>query len=434
VIRIIVFNFSFLLAGFALAGSVFPYTPQSVNDSSGKVLRWDSKEIVVSISNSEMDTISYGVFEAIVKESFGKWAIESDLRIRFEQVSKTNVSTRKSGGDGVSLVTVAPTSENLLLFGERKTSVSAITRLFFDASGRITEADIVLNPTARFTTDGSPGSFDLEATLTHEAGHFLGLGHSGIVGATMHRHQGKNGTFALPAIYSRTLSSDDRAGIRFLYGSGTKLGERFGSLEGRLVEAQPAGLDLTGAHVWIESSVTGEVIAGIETDKMGRFSIPWVPVGTYRLIAAGRNGAFLSAQERDVVVVSRKISREEILVGANPRSERIRSYGFNGQIANIAIPLEAGHSYLIFVSGKDLDPERIRFECTSPAISVDSLTLARHYARNGQDVLSFEVNLSPGTANGEYSFRVYEGEKLISYLPGVVTVGVIKNPWYSALF
>jgi len=57
--------------------------------------------------------------------------------------------------------------------------------------------------------DGTGGTIDLFTVVLHEFGHSLGLGHSDIVGSVM------EGTYAGPRT---TLSGDDEAGIRSIYG------------------------------------------------------------------------------------------------------------------------------------------------------------------------------------------------------------------------
>jgi hypothetical protein len=65
---------------------------------------------------------------------------------------------------------------------------------------------------------GAHGSaYDLEAVLTHELGHALGLGHSAEPGAAM-RGLGHSGDEA-----ARGVSDDDRAGLRSLYEGGQPL-------------------------------------------------------------------------------------------------------------------------------------------------------------------------------------------------------------------
>ncbi len=78
---------------------------------------------------------------------------------------------------------------------------------------RITDADIVTNRQHAWASLGESCSneFYTEAIHTHEVGHLLGLGHSGVSGATMYPSVSacNNG----PA----SLANDDRAGIQDLY-------------------------------------------------------------------------------------------------------------------------------------------------------------------------------------------------------------------------
>jgi hypothetical protein len=89
----------------------------------------------------------------------------------------------------------------------------ALTTLTFDVNtGEILDADIELNAAQReFSLGDTAVSNDLDGTLTHEAGHVLGLAHSADLDATMFA-KARTGSTNL-----RTLEADDIAGICSIY-------------------------------------------------------------------------------------------------------------------------------------------------------------------------------------------------------------------------
>lgn len=95
---------------------------------------------------------------------------------------------------------------------EQPPTAFAITFVFHDPnSGRIYDVDVALNlgagPFVECQGDCRDGRVDLQNTLTHEAGHVLGLGHSEVNRATMQNDAVPGQTFM------RTLEDDDRAGL-----------------------------------------------------------------------------------------------------------------------------------------------------------------------------------------------------------------------------
>lgn len=72
------------------------------------------------------------------------------------------------------------------------------------------DADILLNSTYRYTTDGADHTVDLRKVLLHELGHVLGLAHTSVYHASLFPY--------FNVLDAPMLKPDDRAGIRFLYG------------------------------------------------------------------------------------------------------------------------------------------------------------------------------------------------------------------------
>jgi hypothetical protein len=91
--------------------------------------------------------------------------------------------------------------------------VIARTSITFDpTTGAIFDADIEINSFRNeFSLSDAMVSNDLQSVLTHEVGHFLGLDHTLVPNATM------LADYELSDLGTRTLSSDDAAGICAIY-------------------------------------------------------------------------------------------------------------------------------------------------------------------------------------------------------------------------
>src|SRR6267378_4954536 len=227
------------------------------------------------------------------RRALARWS--SIANITFVETSSSAVSiSSASAGDGTSLLTIADTPENEELFNIGSTT--GRTRVFYDPeTGVIAEADICLNPHPRsaegtalqFSTDGSLGTYDLEAAFVHEIGHLLGLDHSDVLASTMQAHQALNGTYGLTAFTGRTLSEDDRQHVRSLYGPG----QHSAWIGGRLVDSSSVGttIPLGSAGVWAETIASGRVMASDITAEDGSYQLEGLPPGQYRIFAESRN-------------------------------------------------------------------------------------------------------------------------------------------------
>jgi hypothetical protein len=350
--------------------------------------------------------------------------------------------------DGVNLITVAPTAENLAVFGEGNNA--ARTRVFYDpATGAISEADIVINPypysaegaPLQFSTDGTPGTYDLESTLAHEIGHLLGLGHSSVIAATMQASQALNGTYGLPAVTGRTLSEADQVAVRGIYGPCKNLG----SVEGRILSSSQGTLILAaGTHVWIEDLASGRVIASGLTASSGTFSLNCIPAGDYRAIAEygggpgleptvgsdklnGRQQAFRSVEISGNlrVAASKATSLNYVLVPLQNSLPALSPHllGTNVELSTVPLPLEAGSKFTLYLGGEGVDQvPGSGFSVSSPFITIDPGSLTLEQFHNSTPVISLEVTVAPNAPPGDYSIRFQSDSGELAYLVGGLTV------------
>src|SRR5438552_10021223 len=245
-------------------------------------LRWKNNTIKVAVSTSltsQNPNIKMGSdVDGAVHRSLDAWQNVADIEFQIENSDLQSVSPSGTG-DSVSLITIAQTPENLLFFSKDADSASAKTRIFYNAKGFITEADIVLNPFQQFSTDGTFGTYDLESTLTHEIGHLLGLHHSGVLGATMLDSFGKNGVFGIRETSPRTLAESDIASIREIYGPNHENVDCCSKISGKLTAE--TGRAAKNLLVWAEDTETGRVAAEVETAGDGSFRFGALPAGNY---------------------------------------------------------------------------------------------------------------------------------------------------------
>ncbi|HVY49113.1 MAG TPA: matrixin family metalloprotease [Minicystis sp.] len=166
-------------------------TPSEPDDC-GTPLVWVEPCVGFTVQKDASVQVPFSVAEQVLQTSVAAWtsaacsngtpSIEVD---DLGRVSCDAVEYNQHAGNA-----------NILIFRDKKwpytgdvgaTDTIALTTVTYDTqNGHIYDADIEVN-TANytFTTDGSPGTTDLQSVLTHESGHFLGLAHSSVNGATM---------------------------------------------------------------------------------------------------------------------------------------------------------------------------------------------------------------------------------------------------------
>ena len=130
--------------------------------------------------------------------------------IELAPAAETQIVDYTMGQPNRNLVGVAPTWTHV---GGADT-LSLATLTFRANTGEVLDVDLEVNGTVPWAFDAPEAhQYDLEAVLTHEVGHMLGLAHSPVLDATM------NPTYTPGSVEQRTLTSDDEAGICTVYPS-----------------------------------------------------------------------------------------------------------------------------------------------------------------------------------------------------------------------
>lgn len=417
----------------AAVSSVFANTASLAGDEGVTNLRWKAGVVRIAVSSSilrDAQSIKRDSDVAgAIRRSLEAWSAVAN--IDFEQINSDRQSASPAGavGDGVSLITIAATPENVLLFAKDPENAAATTRVFYNKRGMIAEADIVLNPYLQFSTDGTLGTFDLESTLTHEIGHLLGLAHSSVFGSTMHASYGKNGVFGLQNFTSRTLSADDIAAVRAIYGARSDDDECCGNIYGRI--AVTARVSRT-VEVWAEDA-NGRVQASARVTD-GEFHLSGLKAGKYRLFARDTGRAKYAVPAREIgeaVVAIGETATINAKAAAGVRDVELDYLGFNGQLSEMAVALSPGRSYVVYLGGRNLDPRKLSVSFSSPYLSVVPGSMRSLDYGDDISVVSIEIRVSATAQKGEYTIFAESDRAGRSAIIGGLTIDNFSNPWNS---
>lgn len=185
----------------------------------GEVLAWRRQCIGFAVSRRNTDDIAYERLSEVVERSFASWtAVQCNgrpLGLQLEPMHTVTLCAAPEYNDDAPNV-------NAILFlddwAERGLPEEAfgVTMVWHSAkTGEIYDADMQINetlgPLAICGDRCGAGEVDLQNVVTHEAGHFLGLGHSNLADATMADRAETGET------QKRTLTDDDRRGLCSIY-------------------------------------------------------------------------------------------------------------------------------------------------------------------------------------------------------------------------
>jgi Matrixin len=184
---------------------------------SGHVLFWKSNEVSFDVQkDGSSETLPDGTkkllisaetLDAVATTAFGKWlnadcgnGTHPSMRIKDLGLIDCAKPEYNSNQGNANVLTFHDTTWP---YSNAAQDTLALTTVFFDAdTGEIYDSNVEINSNQDSFAVGTleNGELSLSAVLTHELGHFLGLAHSSVGGATM---------FSMYDVGMDTLETDD---------------------------------------------------------------------------------------------------------------------------------------------------------------------------------------------------------------------------------
>jgi hypothetical protein len=243
----------------------------------------------------------------------------------------------------------------------------------------------------------------------------------------MHNHQGKNGVYDVSGINSRTLSEDDKAGMRSLYGKKSDDEICCGIIKGHIETISTQKIN--EFHVWAEETASGKVIAGVSTNSFGEFSIEGLNPENYRIFVQPiiKNDLLSTVSLGEVAVNTDETVLINRQINFEPKNFEVQYVGLNGQLSTITVPVNGGNNYILYIGGKNFNAKDFDIDFNSPFFKVNKNTYLEHEFEKGIIAISFEVLVNEKAENGNYSIRLKNKNDKTAFLIGSISVSDSPN-------
>jgi len=229
-LALVLWTVSLFVAGLLAAGQASAFCRLTTAEPSaggscstqGRGLSWDRQCISYTIVPRTVEGLELNAIRDTIDESFLQW---TDVSCGNEPLPLELGQTQALGEcKSAQYNQFGPNANTIMFLDEWEgedfpREAFGLTLVWHDPqSGEIFDADMQLNETIApialcHEMCSNNDVVDLSNVVTHEAGHFLGLGHSNVFGATM------SANALLGETSKRSLEQDDRDGVCSIYAS-----------------------------------------------------------------------------------------------------------------------------------------------------------------------------------------------------------------------
>ena len=318
--------------------------------------------------------------------------------------------------------------------------------------GQIIDADIIFNSKIVLTPIGTTGA-DLVAILIHEAGHVLGLDHTGVMSSIMNPF-GEAGT----GVASRTVQSDDAISAAALYPDGS-FSPAPGAISGTVTSS--TGAPVKSAHIVAVSVPAGVPVESQLSGTDGSYKIAGLPPGNYQVMVEPLDGpvglgnfpGYYDAQHggqnnfattfagglsstTTITVNSGQTASANVTVPAQAAAQLNATFigstlqsqvGGSITFSTASQFWPRGKSYQLFVVGDNLGSDaNMKLSAPSSDVSLQGSTTTPALQFTGKTVRAQNITVSPTAAIGPSNF-VLANASSTTIVPGGIVVTVNPN-------
>ena len=366
-----------------------------------------------------------------LRDSFGQWLAVTNTHLKFEEVGLVAPPVDVNTSDNTNILYWAKSSTIVKGGTANISGALGVTYLSFFGDGSFSQGDIVFNgvESSWFTSATNTASTDyfIEGVALHEIGHFIGLQHSPVGGATM--------LFAADDGISLQagLSPDDIAGARFIYPVNAT---NYGTIKGTITRS--GGSAVFGAAVYVQNGSTN-IVAGAMSLSNGNYEVsallpgnyyvrvaPLDPINAPDFLATGNqidsttfsaaDAFFLPTTNVASTVVANITNTVNFTVVSNAPAFRITKIRHATANANsyawssLGDSLRVGQSnYTLGVASANLPSSGATLTITGNGLTVGATTFDANAFGTGLNFMSVPISVSSNSTPGLRSFVVTQG-------------------------